>query len=238
MSRLPRIEKPTFPVTLLSRKKPVHITAYTVKESKILMMARESNDLDWYYNALKQVLNNCLVEKLDLDKLPLVDIEWLFLNLQARSVSEKLQLNFKCTNEVDKQPCGASIDIDVKILETPILNKEVNKTIMLADKVGMQMRLPTFETMKLLKASDNMMDVGLAALCIENIFDEKSVHKADETSPEELVLFVEGLPTDKFQQIAQFLAGCPVLRQTVEKSCPKCKYHHKLDLEGLDTFFG
>lgn len=243
MSNLPRLDKPSFPVHLLSQKKPVHITAYTVKESKILMLARESNDPDWYYNAIKQVLTNCMVEKLDIDTLPLIDVEWLFINLQARSIGENLQLDFGCTNEVtdpntfQRATCGNVINVSIKLLDIPIVNKAANKTIMLTDKVGMQMRYPNFETTKLIKASDTMVDIGMAALCIETIFDEHSVHKADDVSPDELVQFVEELPTDKYQQIGKFLEECPILRYNGTTKCTKCGYEHSIELEGLDSFF-
>ena len=100
---LPKIDVPVFSVNLISSGKEVKFRPFTVKEEKLFLMASESEEFKTIIDTTKQVLNNCIISDIDVDKLPIFDIEYLFLNIRARSVSEIINLNYKCNNDIKNE---------------------------------------------------------------------------------------------------------------------------------------
>ena len=79
---LPKIDAPVFDLTLPLSKKKIKFRPFLVKEQKNLLMAMESNDREMIEKNVKQVLQNCTInENIDIEKLPVIDIEFYFLNL-------------------------------------------------------------------------------------------------------------------------------------------------------------
>ena len=85
---LPKIDLPIFELKLVSLPNPIKFRPFLVKEEKLLLMALQSEDEDTILKTIKQVINNCLVDEVDIDKIPTFDIEYLFLNIRSRSVGE------------------------------------------------------------------------------------------------------------------------------------------------------
>lgn len=242
----PVLDRAIYKVDLLSRSTPVEYMPYTVKEQKILLMARESKELGPIIDGLRQIISNCLVDKsIDVAKLPLIDLEWLFLQIQAKSSGEKNPVYYKCTNAVSisgitpTYPCDMLMEFEVDLTKVQIHNKTVEKKIIINDKVGIMMKLPTFESTKLLLEAhaDVDHDQLLAAACIDYVFDDESVYKASDASEEEMLNFVEQLPPAKYELIENFFDNCPIIRETIKMDCPKCGYKHQIVLEGLEDFF-
>jgi hypothetical protein len=67
-------------------------------------MAMESKDNNEIILATKNVLNACTFEKLDIDKLPMFDLEYLLLQIRAKSVGEVSKFKVICPD--DKQTYG------------------------------------------------------------------------------------------------------------------------------------
>lgn len=137
--KLPRIDYPIHEVKLLSQKEPVKFRPFLVKEQKLMMMAVETDEIATTISTVKQIINNCLIDEIDVDFLPLVDIEILFLNLRARSMGEVTQVYFKCKNKIDTmkkfglesvdlekdgEECGMVIEVPVNLLTVPIVNQD------------------------------------------------------------------------------------------------------------------
>ena len=91
---LPKIDLPVFELKLVSLSDPVRFRPFLVKEEKLLLMALQDGDEETVFKTIKQIINNCLVDEVDIDKLPIFDIEYLFLNLRARSIGEKIETLF------------------------------------------------------------------------------------------------------------------------------------------------
>jgi len=242
---LPKIDLPIYNTNISSSSKPVQFTPFTVKEGTILMMAKESGELQTMVEALKQILSNCLVDKsIDVSKLPMIDLEWLFIQIQSKSSGENIPLHFKCKNPVvlasQTIDCGMIIEcsVDLRQIQLPIVEKDSCK-IQLNDKVGIVMRLPTFEaTQKALTVKQTLQDHMLAAMCLDYIYDESSVIKADDAEPEELFDFVQGIQQSIFEEkILKFIDNIPSITHTINTVCPKCDYKHEIKLEGLADFF-
>lgn len=239
---LPVIDKPIYKTTILSHKGEIEFTPFTVKESKILMMARESDEISTIVDALRQVLQNCLVTQLDVSKLAMVDLEWLYLQIHARSFGEKLPLVFSCTTKVQKDgkevECGMVIKHEVNLLNVEIKNREAKRDVSLNDKYMVRMRFPTFEaTQAIIKSDDSVRDPLLIAMSIDSVITETEVVSTATMNQDEVVAWVDKLPAAKYQQMEEFLRNAPTIQCPIEATCSKCGTHHKITLEGLEDFF-
>jgi hypothetical protein len=237
---LPKIDVPVYTIKLLSTGKEVKFRPFTVKEEKLFLMANESADVETIIDTTKQVLNNCIVTELDIEKLPVFDIEYLFLNIRARSVSEVVTLNYKCNNNVpteeDKESkCNHLVKFDLNVLDIkPVSKKEVDSKIPLTENIGIVMRYPNFNTMKKYGSDDI---IKMTADCIEYVYDKEQIYYSKDTTEEERVEFIESLQTKDLEKIKEFFDNMPKLSKNLDFKCGKCGYEEKILLEGIENFF-
>ena len=83
---LPKLDVPIHELKLVSTGKTIRFRPFLVKEQKLFLMASESDESKEVVNVIRQVLKNCVLDEIDIDQLPTFDLEYLFLNLRARSV--------------------------------------------------------------------------------------------------------------------------------------------------------
>jgi hypothetical protein len=242
--KLPQTTYPIYEVQLVSQKDPIKFRPFTVKEEKLLLMAIMAQDIETIVNSLKQIINNCVIDpNFNVDEMAMIDLEVIFCHLRARSIGEVSQQVFKCKNEVEgpagKKPCGMLIQVPIKYLEIPIINLDVEKHIKLSDTMGVKMRFPTYNLIRRIASMKERDDLELiiAAGCIDQIYDTENVYNAKDCTEDELILFLEGLLSDKYEKIKAFCDKLPQSKLTVEKDCTKCGYHHTFVLEGLEDFF-
>jgi hypothetical protein len=231
---------------LISSGKEIKFRPFTVKEEKLFLMASQSNELKTMIDTTKQVVNNCIISDINIDDMPTFDFEYLFLNIRARSISEIIDLNYKCNNNIknendeDTHKCNNNVKMNVNILEVkPKSNKKPESKIQITDNVGLVMKYPTFETFKQYDADSNETDVMMNMIldCIECIYDKEQMYYAKDTPKEELSEFIENLQTKDLAKIKQFFDDLPKLSKDLDFKCNKCGYEEKIVLEGLDNFF-
>ena len=88
---LPKISTPIYDLVLPSTEQKIKYRPFLVKEEKLLVLALETENTKEISNSVQQVLNNCIQSKgVKVDKLPTFDIEFLFLNIRAKSVGEDI----------------------------------------------------------------------------------------------------------------------------------------------------
>lgn len=242
---LPKIDVPVFSINLISTGKEVKFRPFTVKEEKLFLMANESNDLKTVIDTTKQVLNNCIISEVDIDKLPVFDIEYLFLNIRARSVSEIINLNYKCNNDIkneegdDTHKCNHTVKIDVNILDIkPKSDVKQDTKIQITDKIGMVMKYPNFDTLKKYE-NINQADIimKLTSDCIEYIYDGDQIYYAKDTLEEELIDFIENMQSKDLEKIKNFFDNMPKISKELDFKCGKCGYEEKIIIEGIENFF-
>ena len=83
-----KINYPTYELNLPSTDEVVKYRPFLVKEEKLLLIAQQSKDTKTIVETMKNVIQNCIVSKLDISSLPMFDIEYLLLHIRARSVGE------------------------------------------------------------------------------------------------------------------------------------------------------
>lgn len=239
---LPRIDTPIYELTLPLSGKNIRFRPFLVKEYKNLMMAKEADDYDTILRNVKQSLVNCTIsENVEIDDLPIVDIEYYFLNLRARSSGELVELKYICNNEVDGIECGNVMETSINLLDVQVSNfdKDAN-LIKLNDTISVKLNYPKFSTLKEIQETDDLTDLAIKMIIdsIEYIFDGEQYYYANETPKQELISFIESLNQTQFSNLEKFFEIIPKLDKKLEIDCRKCGFHHEIVIEGLDDFFG
>lgn len=240
---LPNITLPIYDVKLVSRGM-TKFHPFTVKDQKILMAALEAQDFDVAITAIKQVINNCLVEKIDVDELPMIDLELLFLAIRAKSMGEKLDLYFTCNQSVptdavgNTKPCGMVLEIEINIENLDPI-KPLERRISLTPEIIVEMKYPTFNLIKLLQVANTAVDAELIVVggCLDKFYHNNEIINVSNADVLEVIGFLEGLTEDKYEKLTNWVRSTPKIRKTVEKTCPKCNKKHEIILEGLADFF-
>jgi DNA-directed RNA polymerase subunit M/transcription elongation factor TFIIS len=242
---LPKIDVPIYDVKLLSNGKNLRFRPFTVKEEKLFLMANESEDLDNVVDTIKQILNNCILDEFQVDSLPLFDIEHLFLNIRARSISEVVNLKYKCNNNIldeetkEEKKCNNVVEIDLNILEVePEKQESHTNKIEITEKMGVVMKYPSFETIKKFDV-ENEADsiIKITVNCIDYVYDSDSIYYAKDSTEEELIEFVESMQAKDLEKIKSFFDTMPKMKRNIDFKCNKCGHEEKIELEGIQNFF-
>jgi DNA-directed RNA polymerase subunit M/transcription elongation factor TFIIS len=240
---LPKLDVPIYSINLISTGKPVRFRPFLVKEQKLFLMASESEDSNEMVNVIRQVLRNCVLDEVDVDSLPTFDLEYLFMNLRARSVEEIVNLRYKCNNTIhehgEEKKCNGVVEFDLNLLEiTPTVNKEHTNKIQLNENLGIAFRYPTFEMMqKYEKMSENELVTKILVDCIDYIYDKESVYYSKDVSPQELEEFVDNLQQKDLEKFKSFFDTMPEIKKDVQFKCPKCGYEEDMTIRGMQNFF-
>lgn len=239
---LPKIDVPVFETKLISTGKKVKFRPFLVKEQKLLLMAYESNDTKETLSIVKQILNNCLLTKINVDELPSFDVENLFLHLRARSVGETISLKYTCNNIIENdKKCNGLVQFDLNLLELePSKDAKHSNKIEITNKLGIVMKYPNFNSIDIedmSKENEVEKTIELITKCVDYIYDNEQIYYAKDTTKEELVEFIENLQQDDLEKIQNFFLTMPKIKKELNFKCPKCNYEEKLNVEGLQNFF-
>ena len=238
---LPKINTPTYEMTLPSTGKKIRYRPFLVREEKILIMAMESENMSDITNAIVQILGECiLTENVKVEDLATFDIEYLFLNVRARSVGETVDVNITCPDDEETQ-VEMTIDLDtIKIQKT----RGHKNIIKLDDNLSMKLRYPSlqqfvennFETVD--GSSEVSQSLSMIASCIDMIYNQEESWEASDYSKKELDDFIGQLNTKQFKEIEKFFTTMPKLSHEVTITNPNTNVESTVVLEGLSSFFG
>jgi hypothetical protein len=241
---LPKIDVPIYELNLISSGKKVRFRPFLVKEQKLLLMATQSEDPKDSLDVVKQICKNCIIGEVDVDSLPIFDLEYIFLNLRARSIGEVVNIQYKCNNKIkdekgQEKNCNGLEKFDVNLLEIlPIKDENHNKQIMISENLGIVMKYPTFEMVSNLKNEDeNEILMELLILCIDYIFDKDNLYYAKDVTKEELTDFIDNLQQKDLEKIQLFFETSPKIKKSLHFGCKKCGYEEDIVVEGLQNFF-
>ena len=225
---LPTLTLPTYSIELPSTEEMVDFRPFIVKEEKILLIALEGGEYEPIVRALKDMVNTCTFEKLEIDKLPVFDLCFLFLNIRAKSVGEIIEPSLICAE------CSEPNPVKINIAEMKVTKKSnhTNK-IDLGEGVGILMKYPVL----LDEEEKGDVSISLIVSCIEMIYDGEQIYKSEDRTKEELVEFIENLTHNQFENIIKFYDTMPELKHIVKYKCSKCDKANQVVLEGLGDFF-
>ena len=237
---LPKINTPTYEMELPSSGKKVKYRPFPVKEEKILLIALETEDMKQISDGLIQILNNCIITRgIKVQSLATFDIEYLFLNVRARSVGETVEIQLSCPDDGETT---VDVEIDIDLIKVQ-KSKEHKNIIKLDDAYSMKLRYPSFEQFigNNFEINDNVSDVtkslDMITSCIEMVYDKEESWSASECSKKELTEFVDQLNSKQFKEIEKFFETMPKLSHTVKVKNPNTNVESDVVLEGLASFF-
>ena len=239
---LPTIETPTYELKLPSSNKKIKYRPFLVKEEKILILALESKSQNEITNAVTDVLKKCILTRgVKVDDLPTFDIEYLFLNIRAKSIGEDIKLTVTCPDDGEtKVPVTIYVD-EIKVIKP----KDHKIDIVLDDKMSLRMKYPSlnqfiesnFDTED---ESETIVDktFRVVADCMDTIFNGEDAWEAKDYSAQERLDFVQQLNSQQYKKVENFFSTMPKLSHTIEVVNPNTKEKGSVVLEGLADFFG
>ena len=232
---LPKIAVPRFGIELPSTGKRITFRPFLVKEEKTLLMAAQSEDSLSMIDAVKDVISAC-TEDVAVDKIPYFDLEFIFLNIRAKSVGEIVKLEYRHTGGVNYQGmiCEAVTPVEINLEHVKVEKLPDHSTkIQLDDTLGMEMRYPTINDVR--KVSEGSDEIEMLAKCILHVYDDDNVYEPDNLK--DSVDFIESLNSAQFTKIMQFINTMPKLRHSFTYKCKSCGQEDKVTLEGMADFF-
>jgi len=233
---LPKIATPTFRTTIPSTGQEIEYRPFLVKEEKMLLMALEGQDGKEMTVATKKILDACIMTPdVDIDKLATFDVEYLFLQLRGKSISEVIELRVGHTDSVEG--CDHKTDININIDDIKVEDVRKDNKIMITDQIGVVVRYPSMKDVLLLStnADDKEVAFNVISSCIDMVFDAENVY--DDFSHEEMKAWLDGLNQKQFEKVSSFFDKIPKLKYDVKWTCKKCKKQDHFVLEGLQSFF-
>ena len=235
---LPKMITPTYELEIPSTDEKIKFRPFLVKEEKILLLAMESGKPEDIVNAIKQIVNECTYKKLNVETMPMFDVEYIFLQIRAKSVGEVSKLKILCQDDMKTY---ADVEVDLNDIKVQVDEDHTNK-IELTKDMGLIMTYPTIQSFvdKGIDniTADNMLDV--IANCILQIYEDngKKVYETKDQTHKELIEFLEQLNTKQFKDVQKFFDTMPKLKHTVKVKNPKTKKTSEVTLTGLNDFFG
>jgi hypothetical protein len=232
---LPKIDVPQYTLQLPSSGESVKIRPFLVREQKQLLIA-QNGDVDQQTEAVLDIVDTCTFNKLSVRRLPAYDVEYLFLQIRARSVGENIDLILTCNSCEHKQ--DGKLDIT-----SVAVNKqdEHNATVELGNGVVVNLRDPDLSSVNNLRARADDADanavISLIARSIKNIWKGEEMFDAADYTDAEKIEFIENLSPANLAKIEKFFSSLPTLRHELEFKCEECGTDNTAVLEGLQSFF-
>ena len=235
---LPKLTTPTYELEIPSTDEKIKYRPFLVKEEKILMMAMESKSDADITQAVKDIVNECTFNKVNISNMPMFDVEYIFLQIRSKSVGEVSKLKLLCP---DDKKTYADVELDLNEVKVQVGEEHTNK-IELGNGMGLIMKYPTIDSFNESGIRDinpsNMLEV--IGTCILQIYEEdgKKVYDPKDQTQKELTEFIEQLNTKQFKDLQKFFETMPKLKHEITIKNPKTKKESKITLTGLNDFFG
>ena len=141
---LPIIETATYELTLPSKDVKIKYRPFLVKEEKVLLQALETGENIQLVSALKQICHACTFGSVNIDELPTFDLEYIFLQIRAKSVGEIVTLKLLCP---DDNKTYAEVEVDLSKVEVHVVEDHSNKIVIdEKKKIGIVMSYPTINS--------------------------------------------------------------------------------------------
>jgi len=235
---LPILETASYELTLPSTDTKITFRPFIVREEKILLQALESGESAQIVKAIKEIVHVCTFKAVNVENLPTFDLEYIFLQIRAKSVGEVAKLKVKCP---DDNETFATVEVDLSKVEVHVDDDHTNKVVIdEAKNIGLVMKYPTIDSVDpavsaKTQQTDKLFEIIINS--IDTIFEGDKVMAAADYSKEELNKFVEQLDSTAFGKMQKFFASMPRLKHDVEVTNPKTQVKSMVTLQGLVDFF-
>jgi len=235
---LPKLNTPEYRLNVPSSDEEIKFRPFVVAEEKLLLIAQETGDEESMLTAVKQIVEGCTFNALDVEHMALFDLEYIFLNIRAKSVGETAKVKVKCP---DDQETEVEVEVFLPDVKVQIGDDHDNK-INLTDTMILEMTYPRFDTVATIKkqypnATEIEMTFHMIASTMLTLYDgDEEYDMMDETHKERMA-FIDQMTQQQFGKLQKFFETSPKLSHTVNVTNPKTKKKGKYKLEGISSFF-
>lgn len=224
-------ETPLYFTTVPSSGEKIKYRPFLVKEERALLTAAESEDADTMYATLESIVRNCIVSSPK--TLTTFDLEYLFMQIRSKSVSEYSDVTIKCESCDEESPQS----IDIRKVE--VIGLGQSKKIALSDSITVVMKYPSVGDVLDIKNARTKEEAKLLLVrnCIDSVYHNEDVYVISEESDEEVSGFLDTLNSHQYSLLKKFVDEIPTAELTHEWECTLCKHKNKTTLRGLFSFF-
>ena len=231
---LPKLDIVQYELELPSTGETLKYRPFLVKEQKALMIAQESEDDKQIEMAFAKIINDCVLDKIDPYKMPMFDIEYVFLKIRAKSVGETVTLNVLCP---DDEVTRVNVDVNLEEIDVQ-MSKDHTNVIGLTEDIKLIMKYPSLGDMSGFDGEGDVKSIfGMIKRCIHEIHDGETIHNKVDMSEKELDVFIDSMSTQHFESLTQFFDTMPKLLHVVTTKNPKTKKKVNIEIEGVQNFF-
>jgi hypothetical protein len=229
---LPKLASAKYELTLPSNGEKVEFRPFLVKEEKLLLMAQSAGTEKDQIRAIKDIINNCTFGKVDANTLPFFDLEYVFLQLRAKSVGEKTKISVTCP---DDKKTKVQVEINLADIKC-VTNVEHNNKIELGDGIGIMMKYPMIDIMA---AQTDKPEAAFEIIknCVDSIYDAENVTDRKDMDEKELNEFIESMTHEQFEKMNNFFTTMPRVKEEVKIKNPNTGVESTVVLEGMASFF-
>ena len=235
---LPLANVAKYELTLPSQQKTINFRPFLVKEEKILLMAMESGESKEMMSAIKEIVKSCTFGEMLAENYPMFDIEYVFLQIRAKSVGEVAKIKVLCP---DDGKTYADIDVDLSKIEVFVDDDHTPNIVIDEDrKLGVTMKYPTLKDIdgETLTGDINIEKTyKMIENSIESIYEGETIHLAKDIEKKELTEFLENLTAGQMKKLTTFYNSMPRLEHKVMVTNPKTKVESEVTIKGLASFF-
>ena len=231
---LPKLNSANYELSLPSTGKTIKFRPFLVKEQKALMIAQESEDEKVIESTFAQIINDCVADKVDPYKMPMFDIEYIFLKIRSKSVGEVADLVVTCPDDGETK-----VNVSIPLEEVNVQVKEDHTNVItLTNDVSVVMRYPCLGDIKGFDALGQTKSMfQMIKRCIHEIHDNEEVYRRVDMSEKDLDNFIDSMSSKNFEAVGEFFASMPKLSYDLEVVNPKTKVKSVIPIEGLQSFF-
>ena len=232
---LPKLNAPTYQITIPSTGVTTQYRPFLVKEQKHLMMAQESEDLNEIANTVSTLVEACTNNTIQANSSPVFDIEYIFLQIRSKSVGETARIIVTCPDD-EKTKVPVTIPLDE--VEVQMFDDHTN-VVNVTDTIKIVMRYPTLnDYASYLKQNDSKHIFDMINQCVDEIHFDEKIYKRVDMTQKDVEEFIDQMNTEQFQKVTQFFETMPRLRHEIKVTNPNTKVESEVVLEGLQSFLG
>lgn len=232
---LPKLKHPIYEIEIPGEKEKYKARSMLVREEKLLLMAKEAGKREDFVQAIMQVVNNCVSNLKSIEELPYYKIEYLFLKLREYSISNVSKLSFR--DHDDDKVREFPVDLSkVELKRYP----EYNENVDLGDGIVIKLKAPS---VKLLTSPDYYaaLEKGqgfeyMLVHCIDKIFEKDSVTPAKDVPMNEMLEFIDQIPSKHYEAFKTFFNSLPHLYYEISYTNNN-NVKREIKLSTLEDFF-
>ena len=233
---LPKLDTPTYRLTLPSTGEEIQYRPFLVKEQKLLMMAQESESEQQVIDTVGNLVQSCTFEKIDSGSSPLFDIEYIFLQIRGKSIGEKVELNVICP---DDEKTTVPTEVDINDIVVQMTDGHTNE-IEITDTVKLFLKYPILNDMKKIAGDTSQVAQVFEILtqCVHEIHYGEQIFSRIDINEKDITEFIDQLTGKQFEKIMEFFNTMPKLRHVIPVTNPKTEVKSEVVVEGLASFLG